>query len=189
MSEAARIKEYEAIEAAENEELLNEEEQIEEVAVLDDASSEYLLHRIAEANEQYDRMASWYKQQTEKAKQIRDRTVAWAERGLRAYLDMVPAKETKTQKKYELPGGTLLLKAQQPKFDVVDAELVPWLKNNGSAEYVKVKEEANWADLKKQIQLTPDGTGVMNSDGEILPGVTVTMRDPVFTATPNTKKN
>lgn len=171
------------------EEEVSEEEQIEEVAVLDDASAEYLLRRIAEANEQFDRMVSWYKQQTEKAKQIRDRTVAWAERGLRAYLDMVPAKETKTQRKYELPGGTLVLKTQQPTFEVVDKELVPWLKENGSAEYIRVKEEVNWGDLKKQVTVTPDGAGVMTSDGEILPGVIVTMRDPVFSAIPNTKKN
>lgn len=160
-----------------------EEEQLEEVVVLDDASAQYLLNRIREANEQFDRMESWYAHQTQKAKDIRDRTVAWAERCLRGYFDMVPTKDTKTQRKYELPGGTLVLKAQQPKFEVNDAELVSWLKKNGMVEYVKVKESADWANIKKQVQLTPDGTAVMNEDGEILPGVTVEAREPVFQVT------
>lgn len=160
-----------------------EEDQLEEVVVLDDASAQYLLNRIKEANEQFDRMESWYLHQTEKAREIRDRTVAWAERCLRGYFDMVPTKDTKTQRKYELPGGTLILKAQQPKFDVNDAELVPWLRKNGAADYIKVKESADWANLKKQVQITPDGTAVMNEDGEIIPGVKVEAREPVFQVT------
>lgn len=157
-----------------------EEEQLEEVIVLDDASAEYLLRRIKEANEQFERMKAWYSHQLEKAKAICDRTVAWAENSLRGYFNMVPTKDTKTQKKYELPGGTLILKAQQPKFEVDDEKLVPWLKENGAAEYVNVKESANWEELKKQVQLAPDGTGVVNADGEILPGITVEEREPVF---------
>ena len=168
--------------------IFSEDDDLQEVAVLDDASAEYLLRRIADADAELERLTDWYKRQLEKAKQIHDRTVEWATRSLRGYFDMVPAKETKTQRKYELPGGTLLLKAQQPKYEVVDAELVPWLKDN-APEFIRVKEEAAWNDLKKELQLTPDGTGVMNADGEILPGVLVTQRDPVFTATPNTKKN
>lgn len=166
-----------------------EQEDLEEVIILDDASAEYLLRRIAEADAELERLTYWYKRQLEKAKQIHDRTVEWATRSLRGYFNMVPAKETKTQRKYELPGGTLLLKAQQPKYEVVDAELVPWLKENGRTDMIRIKEETAWADLKKELHPTPDGTGMMTADGEILPGVLVIQRDPVFTATPNTKKN
>ena len=164
------------------EEEIQEEDrdELETVAVLDDASAVMLLNKIREANEQYEKMEAWYAHQTAKAKEIRDRTVAWAELSLRGYFDMVPTKDSKTQRKYELPCGTLILKAQQPKYDVNDAELVPWLKANGGTEYIKVKESANWADLKKQVQLTPDGTAVATEDGEIIPGITVEEREPVF---------
>lgn len=165
-----------------------EETDLEEVAVLDDASAEYLLRRIAEADEQYDRMVAWYKQQAEKAKQIHDRTVEWATRSLRGYLDLVPAKQSATQRKYELPGGTLLLKKQQPEYETADEKLVPWLKENGMTDMIKVTEKAKWGDLKKELKLTPDGTEMMTADGEVVPGIKVIQRDPVFTATPNTKR-
>ena len=158
-----------------------EENEEEEVAVLDDASAEMLLDRIRWANKQYERMEAWYTKQLEKAAEIRDRTIGWAERGLRAYLDMVPVKKSKTQISYELPGGKLVLKDQGPKFDTKDEELVPWLKKNGMIGMVKVKEEANWAELKKLLQKTPDGKGMMTEDGEIVPGIKVEERGPKFT--------
>ena len=160
-----------------------DEQEEEEVAVLDDASAEMLLERIRWANRQYERMEAWYAKQLEKAAAIRDRTVAWAERGLRAYLDMVPAKHTKTQTSYELPSGKLVLKDQGPKYEQKDEELVPWLKQNGLADLVKVKESANWAELKKQLKETPDGKGMMTEDGEIVPGITVEQRTPKFSVT------
>ena len=172
-----------------NEILEEEEEQLEQVAVFDDASAEYLMRRIAEANEQYDRMESWYKHQLEKAKKIRDDTVALAEMSLRAYLDMVPVKKTKTQVSYEFPGGKLVLKAQGPEYERDDAALVPWLKENGLGDLVKVKETANWAELKKGLKESPDGTAMVTADGEIVPGVKVTQREPEFKAIPNTKNH
>lgn len=156
-------------------------DELEEVAVLDDASAEIMLARIKEAEEQYERMAAWYTFQLGKAKEIRDRTVAWAEGNLRTYFDMVPAKETKTQRKYELPGGTMTLKRQEPKYDVKDEELVPWLEANGKAALVQIKKEAKWGDLKKELRVSSDGASMVTEDGEIVPGVTVTPRDDKFT--------
>jgi hypothetical protein len=158
----------------------DDEEQLEEVAVLDDASAEMMLQRIRYANEQYEKMEAWYAFQLEKAKTVRDRTIAWAEGNLRHYFDMVPTKNTKTMRKYELPGGTISMKKQDPKYETNDELLVPWLKANGKSDLVKTKETANWDALKKQLQLGPDGT-MVTSDGEIVPGVKATPRDDKFT--------
>ena len=165
-------------------EILPEEEQeeLQEVACFDDASAEYLLRRIREANDQYDRMADWYEHQLNKLREIRDNTIAWAERGLRSYLDMVPAKTTKTQISYDLPGGKLVLKVQAPEYERDEDALVPWLKGNGMTEMVKVKESANWAELKKTLKEGPDGT-MITVDGEIVPGIKVIEREPKFTVT------
>ena len=157
-----------------------QQEELQEVAVLDDASAELLMRRIREADEQYERMEAWYKFQLEKAKEIRDRTVEWAERSLRAYFDMVPTHDTKTQRKYDLPGGTMTLKRQEPQYDVNDEQTVPWLKAN-RPELVRVKEETDWAKLKKELILAPDGERMMTKDGEIVPGVTATVRPDKFT--------
>ena len=165
-----------------------QEEQLEEVACLDDSSAEYLLGRIREANEQFDKLEAWYALQLGKAMAVRDRTIAWAERGLKAYLEMIPAaNRTKTQISYELPGGKLLLKAQAPEYERDEAALVPWMKKNGMTELVKVKESANWAELKKTLKEGPDGT-MVTGDGEIVPGIKVIQREPKFTATPTDKR-
>lgn len=166
---------------------MENQDELQDVACFDDASAEYLLRRIREANDQFDRMEAWYAHQLQKAMEIRDRTVAWAERGLRAYLDMVPAKRTKTQISYELPGGKLVLKFQAPEYERDDAALVPWLKKNGMAELVKVKESANWAELKKTLKEGPDGGTMITEYGEIVPGVKVIQREPKFTADPTEK--
>lgn len=160
-----------------------EEQELETVAVLDDVSAEMMLQHIRDANEQYEKMASWYEFQLNKAKTIRDRTVAWAERCLMAYFDMVPTRDSKTQRSYELRTGKLVLKAQQPEYERDDDALVPWLKENGMAEMIKVKETANWAELKKQLKEAPDGTAMTTIDGEVVPGIKVTQREPKFSVT------
>ena len=95
--------------------------------------------------------------------------------------------EAKTQISYKLQGGSLVLKEQQPKYDTDDAELVPWLKQNGLAEFVKVKEEANWAELKKTLTIGPDMKTMITGDGEIVPGIKVETRLPKFEAKPGKK--
>jgi hypothetical protein len=44
--------------------------------------------------------------------------------------------------------------------------------------YVKVKESADWAALKKTVTVV--GSNVVSRDGEIIPGVSVTQRPDVF---------
>lgn len=163
-----------------------EQEELHEVACFDDTSAEYLMRRIKEANEQYERMATWYEFNLKKAAEIRDNLVAWAERGLRSFLDVAPVKKSKTQISYELPSGKLVLKQQAPEYTRDDDALVPWLKENGMTEMVKVKESANWAELKKKLKEGPDGT-MVTEDGEIVPGVKAEEREPKFTVTLNEK--
>ena len=162
-----------------------EEEQPEpDVPVLDDLDAEYLIGRIREANRQYEKMEAWYARQLEKAKEVRNKTVTWAEANLRAYFDSLETKKkTKTQISYELPSGKLVLKHQEPKYETKDEELVPWLKQNGMTDMVKVEESAKWADLKKALLIAPDGQSMITQDGEVVPGVTVTQREDKFTVT------
>jgi hypothetical protein len=161
-----------------------EEEELQEVAVLDDASAEYMLKRIREADAQYEKMEAWYAVQLARAKKVRDDTVAWAESNLRAYFDMVPTKNTKTQRSYELPGGKLVLKDQEPKYEKADeAAVVAWLKQNKMDSMVKVEETANWAEMKKAMKVQVNGDTVCTEDGEVIPGMKATIREPKFTVT------
>ena len=167
-----------------------EQEELQDVAVLDDASAEMILRQLKQAEDQYDRMKAWYDAQTQKLKDIRDRTRTWAEACLRPYFDMVPTTGKKIQT-YEMPGGTLKLSKQDPEYKVTDAELVPWLKANKLEKFVEVKEEARWGDFKeklkdekKKIRTIPaeDGTlQVVTEDGEIIPGIKAVPREDKFT--------
>lgn len=173
MSEAVKIR------------LDEEDEQLlaQEVPVLDDMDAEYMLEQYRQAEEQYKKMEAWYSFKMQQNKELWERTKAWVENSLRPYLDTVPAKKTKTQTSYELPGGKLVLKHQEPKYDTQDDQLVPWLKKNGMTEMVKVEESAKWADLKKTLKLGPDGKSMVTADGEVVPGVMVTPRDDKFVIT------
>ena len=166
-------------------EILEEEEEQDEqeVAILDDASAGMMMRRIKDANEEYDRMESWYKAQMKRLREKRDATVAWAKGCLRAYFDLVPKKATKTQQSYQMMSGKLVMKQPGPEFDVNDEITVPWLKANGLEQFIKTKETVNWLELKKVLTVTP--AGMATEDGEIVPGITGTEREPEFTAGPN----
>lgn len=166
------------------------QDRLEEVAVLDDASAEMILRQLKQAEEQYDRMKSWYDFQTQKLKDIRDRTRAWAETCLRPYFDMVPTTGKKILT-YEMPGGTMKLAKQDPEYKINDEELVPWLKENKMERFIQTKEEARWGDLKealkdekKKIRTADAGDGtlqVVTEDGEIIPGIKAIPREDKFT--------
>ena len=169
--------------------MIPEEEELQEVAVLDDASAEMILRQLTQVEDQYDRMKAWYDHQIANLKEIRDRTRVWAENCLRPYFDMVPTTGKKIRS-YEMPGGTIKLAKQDPEYEVNDAELVPWLEKN-HANLVEVKKEAKWGDLKNLLKdektkqprtvAAEDGTlQVVTADGEIVPGVKAVPREDKF---------
>lgn len=166
-----------------------EEQGLEDVIVLDDASAEMILRQLKDAEEQYDRMKSWYDRQISHLKDIRDRTREWAESCLRPYFEMVPTTGKKIRS-YKMPGGTLKLAKQDPKWET-GAELVTWLEANGLTEFVAVEKKARWGDFKetlkdaktKEIRTVEaeDGTlQVVTKDGEIVPGVKGIVREDEF---------
>lgn len=169
--------------------LMNEEE-LQEVAVLDDASAEMILQQVKDAEDQYNRMKDWYDQQIKRLKEIRDRTLEWAQASLRPYFDMVPTTGKKIRS-YDMPGGTLKLSKQDPEYEVSDEVLVPWLEANGLSEFVQIEKKAKWGELKKTLPknkageismiLNGDGTAqLLSEDGEVIPGVKAVIREDKF---------
>ena len=184
MSEARVIEEMEELEEQQP------DDGFEAVAVLDDASAEYVLRQLKQVEDQYDRMKAWYDVQEKRLKDLRDRTRAWAEASLRPYFDLVPTTGKKIRS-YDMPGGTLKMSAQDPEYKTNDAELVPWLKANKLTKFVEVKESAKWGDFKetlkdgktKKIRTVPaeDGTlNIVTADGEIVPGIKAIPREDKF---------
>lgn len=170
-------------------ELMQETGEIRERFTVDnDMKAEWCLSKIRhiraeqkKETDELDRQMRFYQEQKDMVDKKADDDVRYFESLLAEYfanrVDEGFTKATKTQTVYKLPSGRLILKKQAPEFERTDAELLPWLKQN-RPELVKVKEEPNWAELKKSV--TINGENVVTGDGEILPGVKVTEREDRF---------
>jgi hypothetical protein len=146
--------------------------------VTDDKAAEWCMKKIQEAEADRAMWKAHYESQMQKVNESADSAVAYFTARLEEYFSTVPHKATKTQESYTLPGGKLILKQQQPKFETDDDALIPWLEANGMTGLVKIKKSADWATLKKSLNFV--GTNAVTVDGEIVPGVKVEQRPDVF---------
>ena len=147
--------------------------------VTDDKAAEWCIRKIREAQNEKQRWRDYYAEQQRKIDQEADNSIGYFEALLADYFETVPHKRTKTQESYQLPGGKLVRKQQAPEYQRDDATLLPWMKTN-APELIKVTESADWAALKKQLVIAPDGETVATEDGEIVPGVKAVHRPDVF---------
>lgn len=146
--------------------------------VTDDKAAEWCMKKIREAETDRAMWKAHYEAQMEKVNKAADESIAYFTGKLEEYFATVPHKATKTQESYTLPGGKLVLKQQQPKFETDDDKLVPWLEANGRTGLVKIKKSADWSTLKKSLNFV--GENAVTVDGEIVPGVKVEQRPNVF---------
>ena len=143
-----------------------------------DAKAEWALKKIREARADRDTWVTWYK---DKIREITEQTefdTMNLEHMLADYFATVPHKKTKTQESYKLPGGKLVLKTQDPEYKRDDKEVIAWAKANNLGQYVKVKEELAWSELKSATEVFEGH--IVTEEGEIVPGVEVVNRDAKF---------
>ncbi len=158
----------------------------EEKFVIDsDKKAEWALRKIKEKKadmERYtsvcDEMITEYEQKKKAAQERYEQETSWFKIQLAQYFETVDKRKTKTQEIYELPGGTLRKKYPAPQYKRDNKKLVAWLKDSGKNDLIKVSESADWASLKKIIQTKDDL--VITEDGEIVEGVEVVERSPIF---------
>lgn len=143
-----------------------------------DAKAEWALGKIKEARADRDTWVAWYKDKIREITEQTDFDTMNLERMLAEYFATVPHKKTKTQESYKLPGGKLVLKTQNPEYKRDDKTVIDWAKANGMAQFVKVKEELDWAGLKDATAVFEGH--VVTEDGEIVPGIEVVDREAKF---------
>ena len=143
-----------------------------------DTKAEWALTKIKEARADRDRWVDWYKAKIAEITEQTDFDTMNLERMLAEYFATVPHKKTKTQESYKLPGGKLVLKTQNPEFKRDDKTVIDWVKANNMGQFVKVKEELDWASLKNATAIF-DGH-VVTEDGEVIPGIDVVDREAKF---------
>ena len=146
--------------------------------VEDDSAAEWCLKKIREEKAELEKWEAFYKGQLEKMQKRADYRIGFFEQKLAMYFGSVPHKVSKTQESYQLPGGKLVYKRQAPEIIRDDEKVIAWLKTNCEGAHVKTKEVLDWAELKKNVVFM--GENVVNGDGEIIPGITVTERPDKF---------
>ena len=92
------------------------------------------------------------------------------------FMTVKPSKETKTQTKYELPGGDLIMKKATRTMRADDEKLTAWLYSNGFSDYLKTTVKPAWGDFKKRLQIIGDDV-VVAETGEVIPADCVTVED------------
>lgn len=153
-------------------------QEVESFVIDTDAKAEWALRKIKEARADRDTWVAWYKEKIVEITAQTDADTANLERMLLDYFASVPHKKTKTQESYKLPGGKLVLKTQNPEYKRDDKTVIEWLKQNGQDNFVKVKEELDWAGLKEATEIF--NGHIVTEDGEIVPGVEVVDREAKF---------
>lgn len=153
-------------------------QEVESFVIDTDAKAEWALRKIKEARADRDTWVAWYKEKIVEITAQTDADTANLERMLLDYFASVPHKKTKTQESYKLPCGKLVLKTQNPEYKRDDKTVIEWLKLNGQDNFVKVKEELDWAGLKEATEIF--NGHIVTEDGEIVPGVEVVDREAKF---------
>ena len=145
------------------------------------------IRKIAEERSEYNRLKELADQQkaaieekVEAARRRMENGTAFLTSCLADFFNTVPHKTTKTTEKYRLLSGTLTLKKGTVKATVDDSKLVPWLRENGYGDLVKVEESAKWGELKKLLAYTGE-IATIQSTGEIVEGVTAYETPATFT--------
>lgn len=148
--------------------------------ITSDSTAEWAMRKIAEARNDTLKWQQHFDEQLEKIRKSNEETEAFFTSCLARYFETVPHKVTKTQSKYVLPCGEMVLKHQQPEFVRDDSVLAPYLLENGMECFVKQKPSTDWAELKKHCVLMEDGSVVENNTGLVLAGVTAENRPDKF---------
>ncbi|SHF76323.1 Mu-like prophage host-nuclease inhibitor protein Gam [Caldanaerobius fijiensis DSM 17918] len=156
--------------------------------IKDDNTADWAIEKIRALKAEYARkekvaqakirqIQDWLEQQKRRG----DSSIAFFEGKLREYFETLnekALKKSKTQLSYSLPAGKLILKQQQPKFIIDDTKLLEWLKQSGKSKFIRVKEEPDWASLKKFATVIADK--IVDENGEIVDGVKVVEQAPKF---------
>jgi hypothetical protein len=165
-------------------EMLDEAIEQSEFKIDTDQKAEWALNIIREEQAEAQRLINvcnsqilYYQSELKKVQDKLENKTGNLKAMLFEYFQTVDRKATKTQETYTLPSGKLKLKYPQPEYKRDDDTLLKWLKERDMTDYIKVSESPKWGELKKTVQVAGDKACI---DGEIIDGIQVVERQPVF---------
>ena len=148
-------------------------------AIEDDMTADWAIRRIAQIDAEADRMIDFYEAQIKKCNEKRDARKDFLLEHLRRYTNTLPMRETKTQLKYALPSGDLVIKKAAMTYKRDDEQLLRWIQKNDLGEFTQVKVSPAWGELKKHLTIMGDSV-VLADTGEIVEGVEAVEAEPTF---------
>lgn len=154
-----------------------EKEQKERFKVDSLQSADWCLRKIRSGDKKKKEIREFAEAEIERITAWMDKEIARIEEG-QAFFESLLAEYLYEQRKIDpkfrisTPNGTVSTRKQQPKWEYDDAKLLEFLKQNGKREFIRVKEEVNKAELKKNLKVI-NGQAI-TEDGEIIEGITVT---------------
>lgn len=159
----------------------SEQEQSTEWKITDDQAAEWAIGKIKDAQAEVEKWETYYASMLEKVRNGAENTIAYMTGKLKEYFLTVPHKEARTQEKYSLPSGDLVMKKTRAVWNHDDSALMQWVKDNGLAdECIKTTERVSWSDVKKRLVETDSGQIADSETGVICEAVTVTVEPPEF---------
>jgi phage host-nuclease inhibitor protein Gam len=126
------------------------------------------INKVADA--EMDRILQWQQKEVE----VIDNRKAFFE-GLVMEYAMNERTKDPEFKSVSSPYGKVTFKKQQPKWNYDEKKLIAFLNQNELYDFVRVKEEPNKVEIKKQFKFTEDGR-VFDMDGQEVEGITVEMQ-------------
>lgn len=127
---------------------------------------------IAPLQAEIDRIKEWGEQQ----KKDVERRIRFHENRLRLFYYLNKPAKGKTIK---LPNGTISMRSRDYEWERDEAALLEWARANAT-QFVEHKPQLKWGELKRQLEVRPDGTVAFKETGEVVPGVRALEREPEF---------
>lgn len=87
---------------------------------------------------------------------------------LKVLMDTVPKSETKTRYKVALLCGDVILKKAKKDYDKDTNKLLQWALENNLVEFIKTKQEFDWAKFKDTLEIIEDGVIINKETGEVM---------------------
>lgn len=160
-----------------------------EFEIADASTADWAISKIAEERKRTQYFVDVAKKEIENLeKQIKDmedkceRSVQYLSGCLGKYLerDDVPTKKTTTQESITLPAGKIIKKFAKTEFKMPNGKSVTNSKGDAKLvkevadindEFIKTKQEVDWASLKKHLDVDDDGNVIYKDTGEFLESI------------------
>lgn len=160
-----------------------------EFEIADASTADWAISKIAEERKRTQYFVDVAKKEIENLeKQIKDmeekcdRSVQYLSGCLGKYLEReeVPTKKTTTQESITLPAGKIIKKFAKTEFRMPNGKSVTNSKDDAKLikeisdinyEFIKTKQEVDWTNLKKHLDVDDDGNVIYKDTGEFLESI------------------